>query len=94
VLFLSQPHFTFSYGREDCPTSPAYPPDVAVGLPGGGMGVQGVIDFFSDTFNVDVLGAVALLGAHTIGAMGRRQSGYTGQWKVDQDDKVVIRKLS
>jgi len=60
-----------------------------VGFPDAAMGVEGVKTFFREAFNVDPLGAVALLGAHTIGSMSKSGSGYTGQWKVDLDDRVI-----
>jgi len=58
-------------------------------LPPGSLDYQGVRDFFRNAFGVGDDGAVALLGAHTLGNMARRASGYTGQWKEDLNDKVL-----
>jgi len=63
-----------------------------VGLPPGSLDVQGVRDFFRDTFGLGDDGAVALMGGHTIGNMARRFSGYTGRWKEDMDDKVLNKR--
>jgi len=75
-----QPSFSFEYGRVDCETAPNYPSDKLVGFPPGFLDPAGVLEFFSREFSLDEVESVAILGAHTIGAMGPG-SGYTGQWK-------------
>jgi len=52
-----------------------------------------VLSYYWDVFKVDSVGAVALMGAHTIGAMSKDASGFSGQWKVDQGNRVFEHKL-
>jgi len=57
--------------------------DEIVGFPSGNLDVNSFLAFFSSAFGLSAEGAVALIGAHTIGAMHREGSGYSGSWKVD-----------
>jgi len=89
LYFFKQPDFPFEYGRVDCGESPELPEDELVGLPPGNLNVKGFLDFFSSAFNLNAVGAVALISAHNIGSMKKSGSGYTGSWKEDRPgDKV------
>jgi len=47
---------------------------------------NGVTDFFAKEFGLDERETVALMGAHSIGALHKENSGYNGAWKEEASD--------
>merc|ERR1719186_1672903 len=75
---VPEPRFDYSFGREDCPTSPTK--DDTHILPGANTDYHATTGFFRENFNMEPKEVVALLGVHTLGGAVRDNSGFNGQW--------------
>ena len=86
------------YGRSDCDESQMCKPCNSApecgerngpcqSFPSPNLATDGLLDFFSETFDFDDEETVAIMGAHTLGKAFRENSGFDGEqgW-VPQDD--------
>jgi predicted enzyme related to lactoylglutathione lyase len=71
-------NISFQTGRVDCDSAPYTDDDVE--LPGPNMDYEELISFYAERFGMDEEQAVAIMGAHTLGAADTDNSGYRGAW--------------
>ena len=65
------PPLKFYYGRRDGSGVP-------MALPNPHGGIEQVVGFFSQVFNMTVQDSVAIMGAHTLGGASKNNSGFDG----------------
>jgi len=66
------------YGRQTCSDDEAGGPDVT--LPSSHLTTSGVLNFFGSAFGFDATETVAIMGAHALGRLSNRNSGFDGTW--------------
>lgn len=73
------PTIPYYFGRKDCKTSPKSQKDKAA--PTGQYGWKDIYKWFSDNFDFNEWETVAIIGAHTLGEVNYKTSGYgTRYW--------------
>ena len=70
----------FKVGRRDCSRS-GQEDDTTEKFPGPNMqNVSEVVYFFNQTFGLNLRETVALMGAHSLGRLRTKNSGFEGPW--------------
>jgi len=75
---VSDIDLTFQTGRVDCATAPYTDADVQ--LPGPHLTYAELTSFYYSRFGMTAEEAVAIMGAHTLGAASQDNSGFRGAW--------------
>ena len=88
------PPMTPRYGRKDCPTSPRT--DDIEPFPDAHGNLTHVLTYFSTEMNMTTREAVAITGAHSLGATNVGNSGFNGPWAppTTRFDNGFYRQLS
>ncbi|XP_013408457.1 putative ascorbate peroxidase [Lingula anatina] len=81
---VPKPSVTFKWGRKDCASSPTTK-DMRE-LPNNHGDLAHVKKYFREEFGLNTREVVALMGAHTLGAAHRNQSGFAGRWVPRRDE--------